>query len=442
MKLADLKTQALRYLALGEHDRALLLYHSLIRQLPDDLDLRMKVADALAQCELPHLASRVYAAVAWCDLQAGRPLHALVCCQALSDLGQDVGVAALHESLAELYGATSPRLRRGVDGPAPQPPDPDREVAPPEMLDVSAKVAAEVTTEVAADTATFSTFPALFQPVPLLSDLTGAAFAHISRAALIRRVGPGTVLFQQGTHGHSLYWIASGAVDLYAEGPPRVALRRLTEGDILGGRALVTTRPRTATAETSEPSDLIELPLRLLRGVGEPIGTELDQAVGRFCRERLLWAIAQEALLLQPFTSGQREELVRRITAHEVEADTILLREGEVADGLYVVQSGQVEVYKGSEPFETVEQRWEAGDMGCESWLLKPTASPSSLRATARTTVLVLTRDVFLRFCHETPAVARAVEQIAARYGRELHRMGRSVLPGPGVPSGDVPELA
>ena len=78
MRLVDLKTQALRYLALGEPEKALLVYRGILLQAPTDLDSRMRVADVLAQIGQHHLACRVYAAVAWCDLQAGRPLHALV----------------------------------------------------------------------------------------------------------------------------------------------------------------------------------------------------------------------------------------------------------------------------------------------------------------------------------------------------------------------------
>ena len=109
--LSELKTQALRYMVLGDLSRAFRTYEAIVRAVPSDLDARMKVADLCVTARMHDLARRVYAAVAFYDLQGGRPLHALVAAQALHSLGADI--ATLHESLAQLYGAGSPRLGRG-----------------------------------------------------------------------------------------------------------------------------------------------------------------------------------------------------------------------------------------------------------------------------------------------------------------------------------------
>ena len=47
VRLVDLKTQALRYLALGEPEKALLVYRGILLQVPSDLDSRMRVADGM-----------------------------------------------------------------------------------------------------------------------------------------------------------------------------------------------------------------------------------------------------------------------------------------------------------------------------------------------------------------------------------------------------------
>src|SRR5207247_9395159 len=106
MRLADLKTQALRYVVLGDLGRAFRLYEAIVAALPSDLDARMKIADLCVTARLHDLGRRVYAAVAFYDLQGGRPLHAVVAAQALHSLGADP--VALHQSLAQLYGAGSP----------------------------------------------------------------------------------------------------------------------------------------------------------------------------------------------------------------------------------------------------------------------------------------------------------------------------------------------
>ena len=110
MKLDALRTEALRYLARGDFVRALRLYTHLIQRLPHDLDARMRVGDICVQVARPDGAKLVYAAVAFLDMQGGRPLHALVAIQALSDLGEDV--APLRAALGQVYGAGSARVAK------------------------------------------------------------------------------------------------------------------------------------------------------------------------------------------------------------------------------------------------------------------------------------------------------------------------------------------
>src|SRR5262249_9362034 len=126
VKLAELRTQALRYLALGEYARALAVYERLIAQLPNDLDTRLRIGDLLAQIGPRELARRVSAAVAYYDLQGGRPLHALVAVQALADLGHEV--APLRRRIGQLYGAGSPKIAKV--GARLSPPLGDEDVAP------------------------------------------------------------------------------------------------------------------------------------------------------------------------------------------------------------------------------------------------------------------------------------------------------------------------
>src|SRR5262245_32849551 len=131
MRLADLKTQALRYVVLGDLAKAFRCYEAVVRAVPADLDARMKIADLLVTAQAPEQAKRVYAAIAFYDLQGGRPLPAVVACQALHELGAEV--TQLYDSLALLYGAGSPKLAQGKVGARLSPPDPDADVPAPDL---------------------------------------------------------------------------------------------------------------------------------------------------------------------------------------------------------------------------------------------------------------------------------------------------------------------
>lgn len=557
VRLVDLKTQALRYLALGEPEKALLVYRGILLQVPTDLDSRMRVADVLAQIGQHHLACRVYAAVAWCDLQAGRPLHALVCSQALSDLGQSV--ESLHESLAELYGAGSLRLRTPLlvadddgeaedtregdegdgadeDGAAPREeesylaatlralegadergaprlafgagsaghtpeemeleelshgrsgsgeaastgalrswsdvvgltrsqsgmnrlprdgglayanhlfighgrgedapllPGPDTEVAEGGLLNLALDRAAEATAEVAAEVRSFTSFPAAFAPVPVLSALRGEAFVRISQAARIRRVGPREVLTKEGAQGGTVLLLASGAVQLFRERPgKRSIIGTLGEGAVLGDLGLVAARAAALGVETTEPTDLVEIPIRALRTLAaeDPAAA---RALERYTNERLIGALLLSGPLFRPLPLRQRRVLMQRFQVFRVAAEQVLLREGERMEGLCLLLSGTVEVLRGQEPFEEVAGHLHAGMVCGETALLRAVAAPWTLRATTAATVLFLPREAFERALQGSSEARAYLYGLSAGLLRELSGVGRDVLPRAGAP--------
>ncbi|MCS6913116.1 MAG: cyclic nucleotide-binding domain-containing protein [Myxococcales bacterium] len=431
MKLGVLKTQALRHLALGEHHEALRLYRALIRQVPTDLDARMKVADVLVHLRQPELACRVYAAVAWCDLQAGRPLHALVCGQAMRDLGQDA--TAIHDSLVALYGAGSSRIGSHRRGGRLPPVDPEQMLGPLQLDSVPAPLAAQVAAEIASDTSTFSFFPPVLAPIPLLSELSGEDLGSLLRQVLIRRVGPRTQLGKQGAQGYALLWVASGLVEAFREGPPRQVLARLGEGELFGERALLGPMPAPASLETCEPTDLIELPVRALRQAAAA-SPGLREVLDRLVCDRLLRQLLGRSPVFSPLTAGQRLDLLRRATVYELPDEALLHREGEALPGVYLVLTGRLEAIRGVEPFETLVESLGPGDAIGEADLLRPQPITVTLRAAGPVKVALLPREAFDKAVAAVPSAQRHLQALPSEVLRELSGVRRSVLVQPGAP--------
>lgn len=436
MKLADLKTQALRYLALGETEKALLVYRSIIRELPADLDARMKVADVLVHAGHRDLACRVYAAVAWCDLQAGRPLHALVCGQALADLGHPV--ASIHESLCALYGAGSTRLGGGRRQPPAGPGDgPETDVPGIDLQPLPGSLAAESAAEMAADTATFPLPPGGLLPIPLLSDLPAEVLRPVIQGALVRRLMPRGPIFQEGAAGYSFFLVASGAVELYrGESPGRAVLGRRGEGEVFGELSVLAPVTRAAAAEACEPCDLIEVPVRLLRAAIAD-DAEAQAAVSRFTADRLLRRLLSDGPLFQPLTVGQRLDLLRRFVLIEVPADTVVLRKGELGQGLHVVLQGGLEVFSGSEPFEDVRGRLRPGDVFGEIHLMKAEPVAVTARTTEASALLFLPGEAFEKVAYTVPAVREHLLHLPHETLRQLSDLGRGLLASPPPPDAE-----
>lgn len=411
MQLGELKTQALRYVVLGELARAFRIYETVLRAVPSDLDARMKVADLLVTAGAVAEARRVYAAVAFYDLQAGRPLHALVCCQALEQLGAPI--ATLHDALPQLYAAGSPRIARGRIGARLSPPDPQTEVPPPDLNVTDPTQAALLAAEVAASTTDLTSFPAAFPPVPLLSDLHPEAFTRLLRVAKVRRLPHDTPVIREGEPGTSFFLVASGHLRVFQRDAlgQLTELARLGEGAIVGELALVAAQPRLASVAVHGEADLIELGIDAIKAAADEL-KPLAEALSRFTRDRLIRNLLVTSPLFQPFTPEQRVDLARRFTGHDVAPGTDVIREGDAGRGLYVVLSGEVEVLKGEEPFETTLATLRAGDVFGEIALIRHVPATATVRAARPSTVLFLAREYFERLVSALPELRTFFEQL------------------------------
>ncbi|HXU70346.1 MAG TPA: cyclic nucleotide-binding domain-containing protein [Polyangia bacterium] len=423
--LSELKTQALRYVVLGDLPRAFRTYEAIVRAVPSDLDARMKVADLCVTARFHDLARRVYAAVAFYDLQGGRPLHALVAAQALHSLGADV--VALHESLAQLYGAGSPRLGRGG---RLAPPDPASPVPPPTLVDEpDAGAAAAAAAEAASSTTSLTEFPEMFPPVPLLSELHPASFSRVLSTVKVNRLPHGAAVVREGEPGTSFFLVAGGNVRVYATDAlgRETELARLGEGAIFGELALVAAQPRSASVEVVGEADLLEMGADALRAAAGEL-PQLAEALDRFTRERLLKNLLATSPLFRPFSPQQRVDLARRFTGHDVAPGTDIIREGDAGRGLYIVLSGEVEVLKGEEPFEQTLATLRTGDVFGEIALVRGGPATATVRAGRQTTVLFLAREYFERLLAALPEMRAFFETLTEERLRDAETLNEDLL--------------
>jgi CRP-like cAMP-binding protein len=412
-------------MVLGDLSRAFRTYEAIVRAVPSDLDARMKVADLCVTARMHDLARRVYAAVAFYDLQGGRPLHALVAAQALHSLGADI--ATLHESLAQLYGAGSPRLGRGG---RLAPPDPETPVPPPTLVDEpDANAAAHAAAEAAASTTSLTEFPSMFPPVPLLSELPAASFSRVLSTVRVVRLPHGAAVVREGEPGTSFFLVAAGTVRVFSTDAlgKQTELARLGEGAIFGELALVAAQPRSASVEVIGEADLLEMGADALRAAASDL-PQLAEALDRFTRERLLKNLLATSPLFRPFSPQQRVDLARRFTGHDVSPGTEIIREGDQGRGLYVVLAGEVEVCKGEEPFEQTLATLRSGDVFGEIALVRGTPATATVRAGRPTTVLFLAREYFERLLGALPEMRAFFETLTEERLRDAETVNEDLL--------------
>ncbi len=103
--------------------------------------------------------------------------------------------------------------------------------------------------------------------IPLFADLTQDEFTDFTKRMVVHNNIPAAkAIIKEGESGASVFVMTRGAVSVYTSaGGKRVDLAVLQPSDFFGEIAFLTGKPRTATVETTEESDFLEVPEEELR---------------------------------------------------------------------------------------------------------------------------------------------------------------------------------
>lgn len=403
-------TQRLRAGDLEGAERGLL---ALIRSAPHDLDARLRAADGLLAAGQNEGAIGAYAFVAREAALAGHPLKAIVALKILAHI--DPGVNDLLGALAQRYAAGAPTLGRAV---RLAPPDPNAEV--PRVAFIPNEVPTAEVFQLAAQAATsrelLPGWPETVAPIPLLSDLPATAFAQMLAAMRLQRVAAGEAIVREGEPGEAFFMLARGSVRVtkraIAPAATETVLATLGEGSIFGEMALVSGAPRGATVVAAEDSDVLVFGREALAAVARDLAV-VATALDRFTRERLLSNLLATHPLFKPFDRAQRQQLAARFSAHDAAPGTLLIREGDVGRGIFLVLAGAVEVTKDDGGERVPLAVLESGEVFGEIALLEQSPTTATVTATRPTTVLFLAREYFERLVQGVPELRAYFQQLA-----------------------------
>ncbi len=99
----------------------------------------------------------------------------------------------------------------------------------------------------------------------------------------------------------------------------------------------------------------------------------------------------------------------------------MIIRQGEVGDCMYVVQSGKVEVFQVKGHLEMHLVTMGEGDFFGEMALLDRDVRSASVRAVGEARVLKVDKRTFLRQVHADPTIALRIVQKMSQRIRELN---------------------
>jgi cAMP-dependent protein kinase regulator len=401
---------------------------------PQNLALRLRLAAALRAANRHHDALDVYRSVAVAYQREGRLLQALAVCRSILELApEDLETNVLFGELeAQRTGASGEEPTRHDDGVGRRPVAAavaERLPAPPPPVELD-----DFDDE---ETRTPPVPPPLEPPPPLAGAaspaappvlariVAGPAMDELASRLQIRHVAAGEVIVREGEAGDSLFVVAAGRVRV-TRGPAALELSRLGPGSFFGELALLGERRRHATVQAVEPTQLYEIPRAAVEDIARR-HPEVQPALERLYRERLIATLVAHAPFFQPLPQDQRLALMTRFAAAHVPEGQVVLREGDRGGGLYLVLHGGVEITRrgvGGRPVRLASLD-EGGYFG-EMSPLAGTAASATVTTTRPTELAFLSREEL----HAALSMVPSLVDDLRRDARRRERANEDILCG------------
>ncbi len=317
------------------------------------------------------------------------------------------GLSLLLDLAAQMMGEplTVAALRRAFDSL----PWEEREVGT-QYLFCSMSRAASLS---AAFHATSQDYTGLLRRMPLFATMSDAELALLAARLTSQRCRAGEAIIRQGEKGDRFYIVRQGHVEVSLRDERGIseAVNQLDRGGYFGEVALLRDVPRTATCVTTVPTELLSLSR-------EDFGRLVKD---RFAmREKLDRSVARAELLRRiPLFAEMDGSQIQLIAAEMQEegylAGTFLMRQGEIGEKFYVIESGRVEVLVDRPGAAQVVAQRGPGEYVGEIALLLSVPRTASVRAVTHVRAFVLDKLGFERLVAQHLLAGQSLQRETSR---------------------------
>lgn len=224
--------------------------------------------------------------------------------------------------------------------------------------------------------------------MPLFEGLADEVLGSIASRLLLLYVPTGEVIFAEGARADAMYLVDSGEVELSQEtGRRREVLARIGPGGFFGEMALLTGRPRSATATATrdtilwvlyrnEFEDLITRHPTIATSISRGLSERLAEAGGAHVERHL-----RHISLLQGLPGEALREISERLHPMRYRANEVIYHQGDLSSYLYLIESGRVSLFAEQGGVEVPVAILNSGDFLGESAVLTGERCPHTAQA-------------------------------------------------------------
>jgi CRP-like cAMP-binding protein/Fe-S-cluster-containing hydrogenase component 2/thioredoxin reductase len=245
------------------------------------------------------------------------------------------------------------------------------------------------------------------------------------RATFCQLLRAGELLYRKGDRSLSFFTIVNSEVQIKdaADGP---ATTQLDRGEFFGESSLLSGCPREETALAGPACVLIR--------TERPVMLKFMRAHPSL-QEGIAWIFAVRALqrhLAPTIPSSQLRELAGRLLEKdprsnrpktEFPAGTVLFKEGDTGDSLFLIQSGNVRLTRLQGTQSVLVGQIPAGQLVGEMGVLGDPEYRETATTTIASRLLRITKADFAQLLSRDPSLLERIQQQASRRAREAARM-------------------
>jgi Fe-S-cluster-containing hydrogenase component 2/thioredoxin reductase len=244
-----------------------------------------------------------------------------------------------------------------------------------------------------------------------------AGLAHRARQPRSTRIiREGSVIYEPGEFGTSFFTIVNGEVSVESIGTPSVTTQ-LGRGEFFGELSLLSGRPRTERAIAGRGCVLVETPRRTMLKL---------MSSNETLRKGIDWIFVVRELQrhFAPYaTLRDLRPLASRVSMRQYRSGDTLFAEGDAADSLFVLRSGNVRLTRGSAGEEMLVAQIRAGQLIGEMALMGDPQRRETARATVASQTLEVMRPEFLALTRREDANLEPLVRDAGRRAIDTARM-------------------
>jgi cAMP-dependent protein kinase regulator len=296
------KEGAQRALARGEWSKALESFQKHCAQEPSDLRSRQKVAELLERLGRKVEAIQEYRKVAEAYAEEGFLLQAISVNKII--LRMDPSLKDVNDRLAQLYTEKCQEARQ-------------------QAKPIQA-----------------------FPQIPLFSELNEQELQSLVSRVQAKTFQKDEIICQEGEAGDSLMVISRGEVGIFKQISERreMSVRSLKEGDLFGEFGFFTDQKRHATVRAASECEILEISRDELNQIIEA-HPRIREVLHNLYRHRVLDLFLSISPLFASLSTVERDEVFKRFRLIDVPEETLIFNGGDPPGSLYLIKSGEVEIF-------------------------------------------------------------------------------------------------